>query len=297
MKILVTGRHGQLAESLEERSLGGDGVELHFAARPDVDLAVSGSLAAAIAKACPDLVINAAAYTNVDRAEEEPDLAFRLNADAAGEAAGAAADVGAAIIQLSTDYVFDGQLDRPYCEDDPVNPLNVYGASKAAGEERVRAANPRHLILRTSWVISPFGRNFVKTMVIAARDRDTLKVIDDQVGSPSSALDLADGLFALVRRWSAGTHGLGQTYHLAGSGSTSWNELARHVLAQCGRLGLPTAEVQPIRTEDWPTKAERPRNSVLDNGKFEREFEVRMPDWRASVDEIVKRLADRGQDD
>jgi dTDP-4-dehydrorhamnose reductase len=165
--------------------------------------------------------------------------------------------------------------------------LSVYGRSKLAGEEAVRAANPRHVILRTAWVYSPFGRNFVKTMVAAAQDRDVLTVVGDQHGSPTSALDLADAILEIV---DGGRELPGKTYHLAGSGQASWSDLAAEVMSQCRRLGLTTAEVQPIRTEDWPTKATRPPFAVLDCGKIKRDLGIRLPDWRESVARAVERL-------
>jgi dTDP-4-dehydrorhamnose reductase len=166
--------------------------------------------------------------------------------------------------------------------------LSVYGASKLAGEEAVRAANPDHLILRTAWVYSPFGRNFVRTMVAAARDRDSLNVVDDQHGSPTSALDLADAILAIAANWPLDS---GRIYHIAGSGSASWFELASEVMANCHRLGLPAAEVRPIGTADWPTRAARPRNAVLDSDAINRDLGIRLPDWRQSVAGIVERLS------
>jgi dTDP-4-dehydrorhamnose reductase len=291
MRVLVTGTEGQLARSLAERAGLHPAIELVAHGRPELDMEVPGSAAAAIADAAPDVVINAAAYTAVDQAEDEPDYAFRINAGAAGEIAGAAARVGAAIIQLSTDYVFDGRGDGPYREDAPVNPLGVYGRSKLAGEEQVRAANPRHAIVRTAWVYSPFGRNFVKSMIAAASTRDRLTVVDDQRGSPTSALDLADGLLAMIES----RCGWGETYHLGGSGEASWCEFAREIMAQCAALGLPHVPVDPIGTDDWPTRAARPHNSVLDSTRFEKRFGFAMPDWRASSREVVERLAGPGR--
>jgi dTDP-4-dehydrorhamnose reductase len=293
MKWLVTGRAGQLARSLAQRAAGRADLELQFAARPEVDLTRPGSIAAAIRRRRPDIVINAAAYTAVDDAEEQPELAHRINADAAGEAAEAAADVGAAVIQISTDYVFGGsRKDKRYREDDPVQPLGVYGRSKLAGEELVGAANPRHAILRTAWLYSPFGRNFVKSMIAAARARPVLTVVDDQHGSPTSAIDLADAVLRLVDGWRGRVKPAGGvTYHVAGSGVTSWCGLAEAVMAECRRLGLPAAEVRPIRTEEWPTRAERPRFSALDSGKFAAEIGFTMPDWRTSVGSVVRQLA------
>ena len=292
MKALVTGRHGQLARSLGERSANHPSIELEFAGRPEIDLAVEGSAAAAIARLRPNVVINAAAYTAVDQAEDEPELAMRINAQGAREVAEAADSIGAPIIQVSTDYVFDGTSERAYREDDETGPISVYGASKLRGEEAAREANPRHLIVRTSWVASPFGRNFVRTMVEAARSREVLNVVDDQRGRPTSALDLADALLAILDRWAAGDMvGQGRTYHVANAGEASWFELAREIMDECRRIGAPAAEVRPIASSEWPTKAERPRNSVLDCSRFEEEFRWEMPDWRPSVRVIVRRLA------
>ena len=288
MKILVTGREGQLARSLAERAAGHPDLDLIFTSRTEADLSSSGSVAAAIAAARPDMVINAAAYTAVDKAEEEPALAFRINAEGAGEAAAAARMVDAAFIQISTDYVFDGRATQPYREDAPTNPLSVYGRSKLAGEDAVRAANPDHLILRTAWVYSPFGRNFVKSMVAAAGEKDLLSVVDDQQGSPTSAFDLADAVLSIAERRA----GFGETFHLAGSGHASWFDLASEVMDQCRHVGLPSAEVRPIRTADWPTKAARPAFAVLDCTKAKRDLGIRLPDWRLSVAETVRRLAE-----
>lgn len=288
MRILLTGREGQVAQSLREKVSEWPELELIPAGRPEVDLAEPGSVARVIRAVSPDLVINAAAYTAVDQAEDEPELAFRVNAGAAGEAAAAARNVNAAILHLSTDYVFDGRASTAYGEDAPTNPLSIYGRSKLAGEEAVRAANPDHIILRTAWVYSPFGRNFVRTMVAAARDRDVLNVVDDQHGSPTSALDLADAILAIARQWPPDS---GRTYHLAGSGSASWFELAETVMANCRRLGLTAAEVHPITTADWPTRAVRPAHAVLDCTKVERDLGIRLPDWRDSVAATVERLA------
>ena len=292
MKLLVTGAQGQLARSLVERAALRSGIQLMVAGRPGLDLARRGSATSAIEAIRPDVVINAAAYTAVDRAEDEPKLAFRINAEGAGEVAAAAARCGARVIQVSTDYVFDGRGDGPYREDSQTNPLGVYGASKLAGEDCVRAANPRHAIVRTAWVYSPFARNFVRTVIEAARLRDVLTVVDDQVGSPTSALDLADGLLRMAGTWRDSPQlGLGETYHLAGSGSTSWFGLAELVMSECRKHGVASAGVVPIRTADWPTRAARPANSVLDSRKFEATFEFAMPDWRLSMSAVVGRLA------
>ena len=292
MKLLVTGREGQLARSIAERAADHPGLDIIFTSRGEADLSSSGSVAGAITAVRPELVVNAAAYTAVDQAEAEPALAFRINAEGAGEAAAAAREVGAAVIQLSTDYVFDGRARDPYAEDAPTEPLSVYGRSKLSGEAAVRVTNPDHLILRTSWVYSPFGRNFVRTMASLAAEREVLNVVSDQFGCPTSALDLAEAILRIADRWNGGDRtGLGDTYHLAGSGSGSWFDLAFEVMANCSRLGLPAAEVRPIATADWPTKATRPANAVLDCSRIERDLGLRLPDWRRSVAETVERLA------
>jgi dTDP-4-dehydrorhamnose reductase len=293
MRVLVTGADGQLARSLVERSAAHPEIEIIAVGRPQLDLEIAGSSARTISDLRPEVVINAAAYTAVDQAEDEPDRAHRINAEAAGEVAAASERVGGRTIQISTDYVFDGQAAGPYAEDTQPNPLGAYGRSKLAGEEAVRAANRDHLILRTAWVYSPFGNNFVKTMMRAATARDTLTVVDDQRGSPSCALDLADGLLRIVEVWREGeTTGLGETYHLAGTGSTTWCGFARAIMAECRKRGLPAAEVRPIATRDWPTKAARPANSVISSAKFSRDFGFSMPPWEESLAAVVDRLAE-----
>lgn len=292
MKVLVTGTEGQLARCLKDRAGAHPSLHLHFVGRPELDLARPGDFAACIEDVRPALVINAAAYTAVDDAEHETELATRINGAAPGEGAEAAAGVGARFIHLSTDYVYGGEGSAPLTEDEPVAPRNAYGRSKLAGEEAVRAANPAHLILRTAWVVSPYGRNFVRTMMNAAQTRDVLTVVDDQRGSPTSALDLASAILAIADQWRSGSDaGLGQTMHAAGAGETSWCGIAAHVMGECRALGLRSADVRPILTRDWPTPAQRPHWSVLDSSRLQRTFGVTMPDWRGSVSEIVRALA------
>ena len=296
MRVLVTGCEGQLVRSMIEKSSGWPGIEIVPIGRPEADLEVPGSVGRAIEAHRPDAVVNAAAFTGVDQAEDEPERAYRINADAAGEAAAAARSAGAPIVQVSTDYVFSGEQEGAYREDAPTGPTGVYGATKLAGEEQARAANPDHLIVRSAWVYSPFERNFVKSIMAAAEQRNRLAVVDDQRGSPTSALDLAGAILRLLDEWRRGSGtGLGETYHVAGSGETSWCGLAQEIMDCCRALDLPTATVTPIRTSDWPTRARRPRNSVLDSGKFERDFGLRLSDWRSSVGEVVTRLAEEAR--
>ncbi|HYI41920.1 MAG TPA: dTDP-4-dehydrorhamnose reductase [Allosphingosinicella sp.] len=292
MRVLVTGREGQLARSLAERGAALPGYSIETVGRPDLDLERPESIAAAIAAAAPDLVVNAAAYTAVDQAEDEPERAFRINGAAAGEVAAAARRAGARIVQVSTDYVFDGTGDGAYAETAPTRPLGVYGRSKLAGELSVAQANPDHVVLRTAWVYSAHGRNFVRTMLGAAARRDELEVVADQHGNPTAADDLADGILAMAAAWRDQPRlGLGRTYHLAGTGEASWFDFAGHIMAQAQRLGLPSARVRPIRTEDWPTRAARPGNSRLDCGRFETDFGFRAPHWRQSSTRVIERLA------
>lgn len=297
MRVLVTGRHGQLAQSLAERAGAFPELELIRVGRPTIDLEMPGSVGAAIHQAAPDLVVNAAAYTAVDQAEVEPERAFRVNSDAAGEAASAAAEVSAPIIYISTDYVFDGMGSGSYAEDAATNPIGVYGRSKLGGEEQVRAANPGHLIVRTAWVYSPFGRNFVKTMLRLAGERDEVGVVSDQYGSPTSALDLADALLAVISggRDQFGSN-FGDTYHLAGQGRYSWSEFAAQIFELSARHGGPTAVVRPILTADYPTMARRPADSSLDSGKFERSFGIALPDPLDSLERVVVRALSNRQD-
>lgn len=292
MRVLVTGLSGQVACSLVERARSRVRLEIIPAGRPELDLEVVGSAERAIASVAPDVVINAAAYTAVEQAEDEPERVFRVNADGAAEVAAASAKAGAPVIQISTDYVFDGHGNPPYTEDAPTGPLGIYGKSKLRGEELVRSVTPDHLIVRTAWVYSPFSRNFVKTMISAAGSRDCLAVVDDQRGSPTSALELAEGLLRIIDAWSETPRvGLGEIYHLVGSGVVSWCGFASAIMDECQRRGLPAAEVRPIRTEDWPTKAARPRNSALNCSKFARDFGFSMPPWHESVAVVVKRIA------
>lgn len=291
MRLVVTGRDGQVATSLLEAGQGRDDVEVVAVGRPTLDLTQPDTVLDALAAVRPDVVVSAAAYTAVDQAEDEPDLAFAVNAVGAGKVAEAAAKLGIPVIHLSTDYVFDGSKDGAYVETDATAPLGVYGASKLAGELAVAAANPRHLILRTAWVYSPFGRNFVKTMLRLAGDRDEIAVVSDQWGNPTSALDIADAILhaAATLRDDEAFDGYG-IYHLAGTGETSWSGFARHILDTSARYGGPTARVRDIATSDYPTKAKRPANSRLSTARFAAACGWVAPDWRQSAQAVVYRL-------
>ncbi len=289
MRILVTGTQGQVARSLIERAPAS--VEVLALGRPEIDLADPASIRNAFDARAPDVVVNAAAYTAVDKAETEEALAFRINGEGAGIVAECARRLGAPIIQLSTDYVFDGSAGRPYREDDPVQPIGAYGRSKLAGEEAVAGANPRHAILRTAWVYSPFGANFVKTMLRLGETRSEVSVVADQVGSPTSALDIADAVFAvatlLLARPAPEKYGV---FHMTGEGEASWAEFAETIFAQAHALGRPAVKVTPITTADYPTPARRPANSRLDGARLARDYGLALPPWRDSLRIVVERL-------
>jgi dTDP-4-dehydrorhamnose reductase len=291
VRLVVTGREGQVAASLLEAGLRHAGVEIIAIGRPELDLARPDTIIDAIAAAKPDIVVSAAAYTAVDQAEDEPDLAFAVNAVGAGKVAQAAERLGVPVIHLSTDYVFDGSAPGAYVETDATAPLGVYGASKLAGEQAVAVANPRHLILRTAWVYSPFGRNFVKTMLRLAVDRDEIAVVADQWGNPTCALDVADAILDAAAMLHGNTSfGAFGTYHLAGTGETNWSGFARHILDTSRAFGGPWARVRDIATMDYPTKAKRPANSRLSSAKFAAAFGWTAPDWRQSTEAVVRRL-------
>lgn len=284
MRLLVTGRDGQVAQSL--LSLAGRTVAVTALGRPDLDITDAGSIDAAIAAVRPDIVVNAAAYTAVDKAENEPDAAFAINRDGAGKVAAAAADAGLPVIHLSTDYVFSGERTQPYREDDATGPTGVYGASKLAGEAAVAAANRRHVILRTAWIYSPFGKNFVKTMLRLAGERDVVRVVADQIGTPTHAGDIAEGIVAVAGRL-VGDGAPAGLYHMVAQGEASWADLAEAVFAASCRRGGPSAAVERIGTAAYPTPAKRPANSRLDTHRFTAAFDHRLPHWTDGVERCV----------
>jgi dTDP-4-dehydrorhamnose reductase len=290
MRLAVTGSQGQVARSLLERA--GPGATVIAVGRPALDLADPASIAPALAAAGADVVVNAAAYTAVDRAESEADAAYAINAKGAGAVAAATRALGLPLIHLSTDYVFDGSGTHAWCETDPTGPTGVYGASKLAGEAAVLAAHPAAVIARTAWVYSPFGANFVKTMLRLAQTRDELGVVADQVGNPTSALDIADAVLSIAANLLArpADPALTGLFHLAGSGNASWADLAIQIFAASAALGGPAARVRPITTADYPTPAQRPANSRLACTRLATAHGVRLPDWQGSVDQVVARL-------
>lgn len=291
MRILVTGRKGQVALSLAERAHTLSTMVVETVGRPELDLTRPDSVVDAISRREPDIVVSAAAYTAVDKAEEEADLALAVNAGGARAVARAAAQLGIPVVHLSTDYVFAGDKDGVYFEDDPVDPQSAYGRTKLAGELAVAEANPKHVILRTAWVYSPFGNNFVKTMLALAQTRTSIGVVSDQIGNPTSAHDIADGILHIARALtampSADKFGI---FHLAGTGTTSWAGFAENVFLESRSAGGPVATVQRIAAAEYPTKAKRAASSRLSAQKLARIYGWRAPDWRLSCADVVRRL-------
>ncbi|MBL9049023.1 MAG: dTDP-4-dehydrorhamnose reductase [Tabrizicola sp.] len=279
MRVLVFGKSGQVAQELARRL-----PQARFLGRADADLSDPAACAAVLAASAADAVINAAAWTAVDKAEAEEAAATLVNGAAPTAMARAAAAKRIPFLHISTDYVFDGQGDRPFSPDHPTKPLNAYGRSKLVGEEGVRAAGGPHLILRTSWVVSAHGANFVKTMLRLGRERETLTVVADQIGGPTPAAAIADALIAAARALRDGVQG--GTHHFAGTPDTSWADFAREIMRQAG-LGC---RIQDIPTSAYPTPAQRPLNSRLDCRDFETAFGIQRPDWRRGLSDILKEL-------
>lgn len=291
MRIIVIGQEGQVARALAERAPM-HGAKAVLLGRPVLDLTDPSGIEDILQDTGGDLIVNAAAYTAVDQAESEPELAEAINGIGAGVVAGAAAAMCVPFIHLSTDYVFDGSLDRPYREDDPVSPLGAYGRSKLRGEQAVAAETEDHVILRTAWVYSPFGKNFVKTMLRLAKDREGVGVVADQVGSPTNALDIADGIFQVAKNLleRPQDRALRGIFHMTGTGFASWAEFASEIFACSAQHGGPSARVRPITTADYPTPAKRPANSCLDCTKLETIHRVKLPPWQASLVPCVERI-------
>ena len=287
MRLVVTGRDGQVATALA--ALAEAGVDVVRLGRPEIDLERPETLAPALKAARPDVVVSAAAYTAVDQAENEPERARLVNAVSPGVLAEAAQALGAPILHLSTDYVFDGSKPKPYVETDATGPVTVYGATKLDGERAVAQAADDHLILRTAWVYAPQGRNFVRTMLRLAETRDELGVVADQRGCPSYAPDIAAALLSLAR---ARMRGEGQAglYHMAGGGEASWAEFAAAIFEGSARRGGSCARVRPILTADYPTPAARPKNSRLDGARLQAAFGVALPAWPDALDRCLTSL-------
>jgi dTDP-4-dehydrorhamnose reductase len=286
--VLLTGGSGQVGTAL--RRLAPPGWELHAPSRAELDLGDPGQIAALVASRPWAAVINAGAYTAVDRAEDDVAAAWRANALGPAALAAAAAKAGTPIVHLSTDYVFDGRQERPYRETDAIGPINVYGASKAGGELAVRTAHPRHVILRTAWVVSATGSNFVKTMLRLGAERPLIRVVNDQRGCPTSADEIAAAVALVTDRLIGDSESPTGTYHFVCQGEATWFELAKAVFAVAERSGGRVPELQPIATQDYPTPAARPRNSVLDTAKIAHDYGVAPSPWFRAVRSVVQQL-------
>ncbi|MBO9551888.1 dTDP-4-dehydrorhamnose reductase [Pseudomonas sp.] len=286
MKILVCGHHGQVAQALQAQ-LNGLG-EVHLLGRDQLNMASPEALREPLRRLAPQLIINAAAHTAVDQAESEPDLAFAINAEGPRVLAEEAVRLGAPLIHYSTDYVFDGEKALPYTEFDRPNPLGVYGRSKLAGEQAIAAVDGEHLILRTSWVYSLYGRNFLLTMQRLLQEKPQLRVVDDQIGAPTWATTIAAATRELIERWQAGQRGAWGTYHLTAQGETSWFGFAQAIGEQLKARGLPCAELLPIPSSEYPTPARRPANSRLDCSRLAREWDVHLPHWQQALIDCLK---------
>jgi dTDP-4-dehydrorhamnose reductase len=287
MKLLVLGAGGQVGTELRRAKLP-PGMTLAAFDRAALDITDSAAIRAAIRRERSEIVVNTGAYTAVDRAESETEAAFAANATAPGKIAAACAEARIPLIHMSTDYVYDGAKPGPYVESDPINPLGVYGQSKAEGDAAVAAALVEHVILRTAWVYSAHGNNFVKTMLRLASERPSLRVVADQHGSPTGAADIAAAVVAVAARIGAG-EGRWGVFHFTGAGTTTWHGFAEAIVALAGR----TVPVAAITTAEYPTPARRPANSVLDCAKIAAAYGVTARPWREALAEVVAELFDK----
>ena len=292
MRVYVFGSEGQVARSLREAASKWPDVIMGNGVRPDVDILRPDLIERALADFAPDIVINPAAYTAVDRAETEPDIALATNRDGAGNVAKAAAKLNIPIIHLSTDYVFDGRKQSPYVETDGVGPRSVYGRSKLAGERAVSSSNSRAIILRTAWVYAPFGSNFVRTILRLSGERDKLRIVDDQIGCPTYAPDIADAILAIATKIkSSGWQDLfAGVMHLAGPDEITWCNFARQIISIAKTKGRRDVTVDAITTVEYPTPAERPANSRLRCDRLAEMFDVRLPPLRSSLEKCIELL-------
>ncbi|MGG5242876.1 dTDP-4-dehydrorhamnose reductase [Pseudomonas lurida] len=285
MKILITGQHGQVSRELQ-RHLQGLG-ELIVLGRDQLDLANPDQIRQQVRAHRPDLIINAAAHTAVDQAESEPEVAFAINAIAPGVLAEEAKALGIPLIHYSTDYVFDGSKPAPYTEADTPNPLGVYGQSKLAGEQAIAAVGGEHLILRTSWVYSSHGKNFLLTMQRLLQDKPQMRIVADQIGAPTWAGSIASSTRTLIERWQAGEPGEWGVYHLTAGGETSWFGFAQAIGEHLRQQGKACADLEPIPSSAYPTPAKRPLNSRLDCTRLQQQWHVSQPHWQDALRECL----------
>ncbi|SFP28789.1 dTDP-4-dehydrorhamnose reductase [Pseudomonas sp. NFPP28] len=285
MKILICGQHGQVSRELQQR-LQGLG-ELIVLGRDQLDLANAEQIRQQVRAHRPSLIINAAAHTAVDQAESEPDAAFAINAIAPGILAEEAKALGIPLIHYSTDYVFDGSKPAPYTEADTPNPLGVYGQSKLAGEQAIAAVGGQYLVLRTSWVYSNHGKNFLLTMQRLLQEKPQMRIVADQIGAPTWAGSIADSTLALIERWQAGTAGEWGVYHLTAQGETSWFGFAEAIGEHLRKQGKACAELEAIPSSAYPTPAQRPLNSRLDCSRLQQQWHVSQPQWQDALRECL----------
>ncbi len=290
MRLAVTGKNGQVVSALQ--ALASDELEIVALGRPELDLAQPETVLKALREVKPDVVVSAAAYTAVDKAESEQDIAFAVNRDGARAVAQAASDIGIPVIHLSTDYVFDGTKDTAYVESDPTGPTSVYGRSKLEGERAVSEATDNYVVLRTAWVYSEYGNNFVKTMLRLSENRDEINVVADQFGCPTSANDIAAAVVTIARKLAEDVSApLRGVFHLSGTGETNWANFAKQIFALSAENGGKSIVVNDITTEQYPTPARRPANSRLDCSKLEEVYGIKLPSWQTSTRAVVTALA------
>ena len=291
MKILITGAHGQVGKELTHIATE-RGYEVLAAGSTELDITQAQNVERYINNFKPDIVINAAAYTAVDKAEEEQNLAYAINKNGAQNIASACKSLNIPLLHISTDYVFDGSNSEPYKEEDNVSPLGVYGKSKWQGEEAIRLNLTNHIILRVAWVFGTHGNNFVKTMLRLGNERDELNVVADQYGGPSPAKNIAETLIDLVADYQKNKILKWGTYHYCGRLKTSWYDFAREIFNQAFDMGLldKKIKVHPITTAEYPTAAKRPGNSMLDCSKLKTTFNIEMPDWKKSLQQVLIEL-------
>ena len=291
MKILITGAQGQVGKELTLLARE-KGFNIVAASRADLDITHAQNVENYIAQNRPDIVINAAAHTAVDKAESEQELAFAINRDGARNIASACKKQNIPLLHISTDYVFDGTKQEPYSESDTVSPLGTYGESKWQGEEAIRQNLNDHIILRVAWVFGAQGNNFVKTMLRLGHDRDELNVVADQFGGPSPAKDIAQTLIDLVEQYQKDKNLAWGTYHYCGKSKTTWYDFAKEIFKQAFKLGLLNKEVKvnPITTAEYPTAAKRPGNSMLDCTKLKTAFGIEMPEWKDALNKVLLEL-------